>query len=267
MVDSPRLVLYPLQGLQLWLSERAGQQLLIFPGGHGPGAGPGDPAQQGFGLGQAQQGSWEEANGWSGTHESNGWARNSAEPSSWSQSSHFSNNWQTGQPSASTTYHGTNKAGTTTKTFYQGPHSVYHGNKRTYFSPEQGVWCPGTSTSTTSATSSLNRHLAPAGPGGCTCNCRFGPRHNQQEVIKIACNVPSSPTSRQPAPSQAPTICNLPHQRQAANAWRMISPILNLYDYTAGKFLISTWSGHAHGVAKVRSGQCPMEVPRHQGGR
>ena len=58
MVDSPRLVLYPLQGLQLWLSERAGQQLLIFPGGHGPGAGPGDP--QGFGLGQAQQGTWEE---------------------------------------------------------------------------------------------------------------------------------------------------------------------------------------------------------------
>ena len=181
MVDSPRLVLYPLQGLQLWLSERAGQQLLIFPGGHGPGAGPGDPAQQGFGLGQAQQGSWEEANGWSGTHESNGWTRNSAEPSSWSQNSHYSNNWQTGQPSASTTYHGTNKAPTTTKTFYQGPHSVYHGNKRTYFSPEQGVWCP---TSTTPATSSLNRHLAPAGPGGCTCNCRFGPRHNQQEVMK-----------------------------------------------------------------------------------
>ena len=87
------------------------------------------------------------------------------------------------------------------------------------------------------------------------------------ENDKIACQVPSSPTSRQPAPSQAPTVCNLPHQRQAANAWRMISPILNLYDYTAGKFLISTWSGHAHGVAKVRSGQCPMEVPRHQGGR
>ena len=40
----------------------------------------------------------------------------------------------------------------------------------------------------------------------------------------------------------------------------VISPILKLYDYTAaaGKFLISTWSSHAHGVAKVRSEQCPV---------
>ena len=176
MVESPRLVLYPLQGLQLWLSERAGQQLLIFPGGHGPGAGPGDP--QGFGLGQAQQGSWEETKRWPEAAEPNSWPpRNNAEPSSWSQTSNYSNNWQTPQPSASTAYHGTNKAATTS-TFYQGPHSVYHGNTRTYFSPEQGVWCP------TSTTSTLNRHLAPAGSGGCTCNCRFGPRHNQQEVMK-----------------------------------------------------------------------------------
>ena len=176
MVDSPRLVLYPLQGLQLWLSERAGQQLLIFPGGHGPGAGPGDP--QGFGLGQAQQGSWEETKGWSGTSESNSWGRNNEEPTSWSQTSNYSNNWQTPQPTASTTYHGGTHKASSTSTFYQGPHSVYHGNTRTYFSPEQGVWCP------TSTSSSLNRHLAPAGPGGCTCNCRFGPRHNQQEVMK-----------------------------------------------------------------------------------
>ena len=162
------MVLYPLQGLGLWLSERAGQQLLIFPGHQGTGPGPGygqDHCQglgpgQGFGLGPGPT-----------VREDPAW--------NWSQHGN-AHVWGPSHPADASNFQGTNASGrTSASSAFAGPHSAYHGSTRTYFSPlsvpdPPGVWCP--------SAPAASRHISAQRDSTCTCNCRFGPRHNQQEV-------------------------------------------------------------------------------------